>query len=91
LQIHKYKPAADVIAYTLWPSVRPLRGRGDVKRMAANLFFFILLVGSTLSSKALRRHDAQTPEADEAFRNRLQRSENERSKVCLSLILTQCA
>ncbi|KAK7133490.1 hypothetical protein R3I94_015392 [Phoxinus phoxinus] len=31
--------------------------------------------------EALRRHDAQTPEADEAFRNRLQRSENERSKM----------
>ncbi|XP_016418073.1 centrosomal protein of 128 kDa isoform X1 [Sinocyclocheilus rhinocerous] len=31
--------------------------------------------------EALRRHDAQTPEADENFRNRLQRSENERSKM----------
>lgn len=31
--------------------------------------------------EALRRHDAQTPEADDAFRNRLQRSENERSKM----------
>ncbi|XP_016110726.1 centrosomal protein of 128 kDa-like isoform X5 [Sinocyclocheilus grahami] len=31
--------------------------------------------------EALRRHDAETPEADENFRNRLQRSENERSKM----------
>ncbi|XP_026147332.1 centrosomal protein of 128 kDa isoform X3 [Carassius auratus] len=31
--------------------------------------------------EALRRHDAQTPEADENFRNRLQRSENDRSKA----------
>ncbi|XP_067273480.1 centrosomal protein of 128 kDa-like isoform X2 [Pseudorasbora parva] len=31
--------------------------------------------------EALRRHDAQSPEAYEAFRNRLQRSENERSKM----------
>ncbi|XP_052441820.1 centrosomal protein of 128 kDa isoform X2 [Carassius gibelio] len=31
--------------------------------------------------EALRRHDAQTPEADENFRNRLQRSENDRSKM----------
>ncbi|XP_048064037.1 centrosomal protein of 128 kDa-like [Megalobrama amblycephala] len=30
---------------------------------------------------ALRRHDTQTLEADETFRNRLQRSENERSKM----------
>ncbi|XP_073708838.1 centrosomal protein of 128 kDa-like [Garra rufa] len=31
--------------------------------------------------EALRRHGTQTPEADENFRNRLQRSENERSKM----------
>ncbi|CAM4690341.1 unnamed protein product [Leuciscus chuanchicus] len=31
--------------------------------------------------EALRRHGTQTPESDEAFRNRLQRSENERSKM----------
>ncbi|KAI2651706.1 Centrosomal protein of 128 kDa [Labeo rohita] len=31
--------------------------------------------------QALRRHGAHTPEADENFRNRLQRSENERSKM----------
>ncbi|XP_051731947.1 centrosomal protein of 128 kDa isoform X4 [Ctenopharyngodon idella] len=31
--------------------------------------------------EALRSHDTQTPEADETFRNRLQRSENERSKM----------
>ncbi|KAL1254343.1 hypothetical protein QQF64_016572, partial [Cirrhinus molitorella] len=32
-------------------------------------------------NEALRRYGAQTPEADENFRNRLQRSENERSKM----------
>ncbi|XP_057208760.1 centrosomal protein of 128 kDa-like isoform X3 [Triplophysa rosa] len=31
--------------------------------------------------EALRRHDAQPPEADETFRNRLQRSETEKSKM----------
>ncbi|XP_051954772.1 centrosomal protein of 128 kDa-like [Xyrauchen texanus] len=40
--------------------------------------------GKNLSGElqeALRRHDVQTPEADETFRNRLQRSESEKSKV----------
>ncbi|XP_051510658.1 centrosomal protein of 128 kDa-like isoform X2 [Myxocyprinus asiaticus] len=40
--------------------------------------------GKNLSGElqeALRRHDVQTPEADETFRNRLQRSESEKSKI----------
>lgn len=72
------------------PSICLLRCQLVEKRRLAErpLIFFSCRLDS-MSSKALRRHDAQPTEADETFRNRLQRSETEKSKVCVSLILTR--
>lgn len=61
----------------------------EYRRLAERPLIFFSCRLDSMSSKALRRHDAQPPEADETLRNRLQRSETEKSKVCVSLILTR--
>ncbi|KAA0708892.1 Centrosomal protein of 128 kDa [Triplophysa tibetana] len=53
----------------------------EKRRLAERPLIFFSCRLDSMSSKALRRHDAQPPEADETFRNRLQRSETEKSKM----------